>query len=264
MTPHRKYPTKSTGFSDFIATFATYCRILYNSCMGKVLAIVNQQGGVGKSTSSRHVAMTLAERGRRVLLVDFDPLSDTGTLLGVDGRNTGFVKCLEDSGGNVCCSPVHVQDSLDLLTSGKDLIGLELAIIGREGRERVLDSCLKAIKDSYEVVVIDTPSSLGLLTTNALVAADAALIPVRCNCFGQEGIAELMRTVGSVERTLNNRLNVLGFVATHVFRELRSSKLNIDDIRNNYGDMVFGSLIHKGEDLCIDYSELTDEILQCL
>lgn len=231
--------------------------------MSKVLAIVNQQGGVGKSTTSRYVARTLAGRGRSVLLVDFDPLSGTDTALGIDGKNTGLVKCLED-GVNVGDSLVHVQDCLDLLTAGKDLIGLELAIIGREGRERVLDSCLSAIKSRYEFVVIDAPSSLGLLTTNAMVAADAALIPVRCNYFGQEGIAELMRATGSVGRTHNSKLNVLGFVVTHVFRELRSSQLNIDDIRNNYGDMVFGSLIHEGEDLCIDYSELTDEILQCL
>ncbi len=231
--------------------------------MGKVLAIVNQQGGSGKSTSSRHVARTLAERGRRVLLVDFDPLSGTDTALGVDGSGTGLVRCLED-GGDVCGSLAHVRDNLDLLTAGKDLIGLELAIIGRERREWVLDSCLGTVRDSYELVVIDTPSSLGLLTANALVAADAALVPVRCNYFGQEGMAELMRTVGSVGRRLNERLNVLGFVVTHVFQNLRSSKWNIDDIRNNYGDLVFKTLIHEGEDLRADYSKLTDEILQCL
>lgn len=198
-----------------------------------------------------------------MLLVDFDPLSGTDTALGVDESGTGLVRCLED-GGDVCGSLAHVRDNLDLLTAGKDLIGLELAIIGRERREWVLDSCLGTVRDSYEFVVIDTPSSLGLLTANALVAADAALVPVRCNYFGQEGMAELMRTVGSVGRRLNERLNVLGFVVTHVFQNLRSSKWNIDDIRNNYGDLVFKTLIHEGEDLRADYSKLTDEILQCL
>lgn len=230
--------------------------------MGRVLAIVNQQGGVGKSTSSRSIARALSEQGRSVLLVDFDPLSNTDTMLGVDGRRTKFVKCLEDDESNVSDALVHIQDNLDLLTAGKDLIELELAIIGQERREQILDSCLSTIKDHYEFIIIDAPSSLGLLTANTLVAADAVIVPIRCNYFGQEGIAELMRMMGSISK-VNNKLKVIGFVVTHVFRNLRSSKLNITDIRNNYGNMVFTTLIHEEEDLKTDYSKLTNEILQC-
>ena len=230
--------------------------------MGSVLAIVNQHGGVGKSTSSRHIAQTLSGRGKSVLLVDFDPLSGTDQLLGFTGRQ--LVKHLTEADGKLGESISHVDEHLDLLTAGKDLIELELAMTGHERREYLLDKGLQTLKGSYDFVIIDAPSSLGLLTENALAAADAALVPVRCHYFGQEGIAELMHTIGMVSATLNDRLRILGFVITHVFQSLRSSQPNINEIRNNYGNLVFNTLIHEAEDLEADYSKLTDEILQCL
>lgn len=204
-----------------------------------------------------------------MLLVDFDPLSGTDQLLGRTDRQLGctnrqLVKHLTEADGKLGESISHVDEHLDLLTAGKDLIELELAMTGHERREYLLDKGLQTLKGSYDFVIIDAPSSLGLLTENALAAADAALVPVRCHYFGQEGIAELMHTIGRVCATLNDRLRILGFVITHVFQSLRSSQPNINEIRNNYGNLVFNTLIHEAEDLEADYSKLTDEILQCL
>ncbi len=231
--------------------------------MSNVLAIVNQKGGVGKSTSSVYLAKALSRMNHSVLLVDFDPLSNTPARFGIkDGHGRCLLSFLKGETA-IARSVIHVDGSFDLLTSGKDVVAVEVMAMNHAERELILSRALSMIRQEYDYIVVDAPSSLGLLTMNALAASDAALIPVRCDYFSYEGVSELLRTVGDVCKSLNSRLKVLGFVITHVFRELRSTPVNIRDIRKCFEGMVFDSMIYEDDELDTYYSQLANEIVPC-
>lgn len=230
--------------------------------MSNVLAIVNQKGGVGKTTSSIYLAKALSQMNHSVLLVDFDPLSHTPSRLEVKDQNRGLLSLLKGE-TDVDHSVIHVGNTFDLLTADQDVMAIEVMAMKCHEREQILSSALLPVRLNYDYIVIDAPSSLGLLTLNALAASDAVLIPIRCDYFSYEGIAELLRTVSDVCKNLNSRLKVLGFVITHVFKELRSTPINIHDIRRCFDGMVFDSMVYEDDELDKYYSKLANEIVPC-
>ena len=182
--------------------------------MGKTIAVVNQKGGVGKTTAAVNLAAALHELGLKVLLCDFDPQANATSGLGVDKRRT------KHSVYDVLIGDVSVADATvttkyaDVLPSSADLAGAAVELIGIPDREHQLEKALAAIKDAYDVILIDCPPSLELLTLNGLCAADSILVPVQCEYFALEGLSDLMGTLRMVKRRLNPRLEIFAVALT--------------------------------------------------
>lgn len=228
--------------------------------MGKVVAIVNHNGGVGKTTTAINLAKSFASHSLRVLLVDFDPMSNIGEKLGLSSENhTTLLDCI-NAGKDTLLSLVTTDEGIDLLPNNVNLIGFEIDHINAPDRERILSNALNGVTDRYDYVVLDTPSSLGLLTINALAAADYALIPVRCDYFAGEGLAELLQTIRDVKAELNPKLDLDGFVITHCNSAYRTMKRNIADIRNTFGELVFRNVVNENKDMQQCYDCLAREI----
>lgn len=221
--------------------------------MGKIIAIANQKDGNGKTTSALYIAYSLVELSHKVLLVDFDPLS-TLTRQVADTKNV--VSEVESS----CCKfdyssdhssetfqkcIINVDVNLDLYPANVNLIQFEVSNLNAENREMVLSTMLSQVKDNYDYILIDTPSSLGLLTTNALAASDFVIVPLRCDYFAGEHLAELLRIIGDISSSLNPGLELLGFIITHVNTQLRSAKKNIQDIRTCFGELVLSRVVEE-------------------
>lgn len=232
--------------------------------MGKIIAIVNQKGNVGKTTTSIHIAKSLARRKKNVLLIDLDPLSNMSNRLDITIADANLLlKCLNGETSIKDC--IHkIDDQFSWLPGGSNLISFEISAIYKIDREQVLISKLSSVCDSYDFVVIDTPSSLGLLTMNALVASDFIVVPVRCDYFANEGIAELLRTINDVSSSVNGKLRILGFFITHVNTKLRSCSKNMDDIKTCFDNMLFNSCVYEDNQLDRYYNRLTEEIISCL
>lgn len=230
--------------------------------MGKTIAIVNQKGGMGKTTTTDYLAKSLAKNMNKVLVVDFDPLSDIQTRYDIPVHDIlPLSACLEGTVSIERCVYTSNECGIALAIGGKDLIGFEIAVITRADRESMLARQIEDVKSDYDYILIDTPSSLGLLTMNAMVAADEVIIPIKCDYNLYEGMAELLRTLNDVRNTLNERLAIAGFLITHVNPQLRSAVLNVKDIRICYGDHVFKTLITDREDLTENYEQLATELL---
>ncbi|HEX3882778.1 MAG TPA: ParA family protein [Stellaceae bacterium] len=212
----------------------------------RIIAIVNQKGGVGKTTTAVNLATALAGAGRRVAVIDLDPQGNASTGLGVGPRARGVtsyeVLLGEAEFGGSCVETL--VPSLALLPSSPDLAGAELDLVERERREFRLSS---AIGDAagYDEVLIDCPPSLNLLTINALVAAAQILVPLQCEFYALEGIAQLMRTIERVQRGLNPRLMLEGIVLTMVDRRNNLCESVAADVRGHFGDRVYDTVIPR-------------------
>jgi chromosome partitioning protein len=229
--------------------------------MGKTIAIVNQKGGAGKTTTATGLAQTLAGNRKKVLLVDLDPLSSIATRYHIVAQSPStLADCME---GNAlleqCVSPSWTE-GLTVALGTHNLIGFEIAAMHQEDRESILARQLDRMNATYDYVLIDTPSSLGLLTMNALVAADEVLIPIKCDYTIFEGMAELLRTIDDVSTSLNAKLRIAGFLVTHVNPELRSTAINIKEIQTCYGDSVLHTLIPEGENLTDSFEQVATEL----
>jgi chromosome partitioning protein len=210
----------------------------------RVIAFANQKGGVAKTTSTLNLAVAFAERGLRVLAVDLDP---QGNLTMSQGFNPDEI---ERSMFDVLVHKLPVDQvihpaEIDIAVSSIDLAGAELALSSMIGRERALEKALAPVKGGYDYVLIDTPPSLGLLTINALVAADGVVVPVQCEYLSLRGLVQLESTLSMVRENLNPRVEIIGILPTMFDPRTIHSREAVEILEENFGDLVFGSRIRK-------------------
>lgn len=215
--------------------------------MGKIISIANQKGGVGKTTTSINLAAALAEKGKKVLLVDADPQANASSGLGVDIRelNNTIYECLIDS-VDPRTAVVHTEvKNLDILPSHMDLVGAEIELMNMDHRETRLKMVLSELSFDYDFVIIDCCPSLGIITVNALTACNSLIIPVQCEFFALEGIAKLLNTVKIIKSNLNPGLQIEGFLMTMFDNRLRLSQQVHDEVKRHFGDLMFNTVIAR-------------------
>jgi chromosome partitioning protein len=215
--------------------------------MGKIIAIANQKGGVGKTTTTVNLAASLGVLEKKVLLIDADPQANASSGLGVDvdAVAIGSYQVLEHSNtakeAIIKCSAPNV----DIIPSHIDLVAIEIELVDKENREYMLKEALASIKDDYDYILIDCAPSLGLITLNALTAADSVIIPIQCEYFALEGLGKLLNTIKSIQRLHNPDLDIEGLLLTMFDSRLRLSNQVVEEVQKHFNDMVFKTIIQR-------------------
>ncbi len=251
--------------------------------MGKVIVVANQKGGVGKTTTSVNLVACLGVLEKKTLLIDADPQANASSGLGIDVENIkgGTYQCLEHI--------VDIKDvilktntpNVDIIPTNLDLVAIEIELVDKSDREYRLKNILKSVKDQYDYIIIDCAPSLGLITINALTAADSVVIPIQCEYFALEGLGKLLGTIRSIQSIHNPDLDIEGLLLTMYDSRLRLSNQVVDDVKMHFEDILFKTMIQRNVKLseapsfgksiikydatskgAVDYLNLAKEILR--
>lgn len=215
--------------------------------MGKIIAVANQKGGVGKTTTSVNLAACLGVLEKKVLLIDADPQANATSGLGidVDTVENGSYQVLEHTlSAKQAIVPTN-SPNLDILPAHIDLVAIEIELVDKPNRENMLREALAPIKDVYDYIFIDCAPSLGLITLNALTAADSVVIPIQCEYFALEGLGKLLNTIKSVQKIHNPLLGIEGMLLTMYDSRLRLSNQVVDEVKKHFSSMVFNTIIQR-------------------
>ncbi|MEX0997859.1 MAG: AAA family ATPase [Flavobacteriaceae bacterium] len=215
--------------------------------MGKIIAIANQKGGVGKTTTSVNLAACLGVLEKKVLLIDADPQANATSGLGLDVEQVevGTYQLLEHSATAKEAIVKTDSPNLDIIPAHIDLVAIEIELVDMENRESMLKKAIEGLKDDYDFILIDCAPSLGLLTLNALTAADSVLIPIQCEYFALEGLGKLLNTVKSVQKIHNDKLDIEGLLLTMYDSRLRLSNQVVEEVKKHFNEMVFKTIIQR-------------------
>ena len=215
--------------------------------MGKIIALANQKGGVGKTTTTMNLGASLATLEKSVLIVDADPQANASSGLGVDIKEVecSLYECIVNKTDVRDAIYTTDIDNLDIIPSHIDLVGAEIEMLNMENRERILRQLLDPIRAEYDYILIDCSPSLGLITVNALSAADSVIIPVQCEYFALEGISKLLNTIKIIKNKLNPSLEIEGFLLTMYDSRLRLANQIYDEVKRHFQELVFKTVIQR-------------------
>lgn len=213
--------------------------------MGKIIAIANQKGGVGKTTTAINLSSSLAAAEVKILLIDIDPQANSTSNLGVRSKENSIYETIIGTKAASECVMDTYMPQLNLLPSNINLVGAEIEMIDMENRESLLKKAIEPIKNNYDYLIIDCPPSLGLLTLNALTASDSVLVPVQCEYFALEGLGQLLNTINIVKKHYNPNLYIEGVLLTMFDTRLRLSHQVADEVKKYFGDKVFETVIQR-------------------
>ncbi|WP_298901637.1 AAA family ATPase [uncultured Psychroserpens sp.] len=215
--------------------------------MGKIIAIANQKGGVGKTTTSVNLAASLGVLEKKVLLIDADPQANATSGLGivVEQVEVGTYQLLEHTASAEECIVETDSPNVDIIPAHIDLVAIEIELVDKDQREYMLKKAIAHLKSSYDYILIDCAPSLGLLTLNALTASDAVIIPIQCEYFALEGLGKLLNTVKSVQKIHNTDLDIEGMLLTMFDQRLRLSNQVVEEVQKHFSDMVFETIIQR-------------------
>ena len=215
--------------------------------MAKIIAIANQKGGVGKTTTAVNLSAAMAILEKKILLVDADPQANATSGLGIDvkSQKLGTYQLLEHTAKADQTIIPSRTPNLDLIPSHIDLVATEIELIDKKNREYMLKKALESVDNQYDYIIIDCAPSLGLITLNALAAADSLIIPIQCEYFALEGLGKLLNTIKSVQKIHNKSLDIEGLLLTMFDSRLRLSNQVVEEVQKHFGKMVFKTIIQR-------------------
>lgn len=215
--------------------------------MGRVIAVANQKGGVGKTTTSINLAACLAEKGMKVLAVDMDPQGNMTSGFGVDKNGLEYtiydVMCDECNVGE--CMLINVVPGLNLIPAGRELAGAEVELSGEPNMQYILKDILKNIRDKFDFIIIDCPPALGMLTVNSMTAADTVLVPIQCEFFALDGLSQLLYTINLIQKKLNKNLKLEGVVFTMYDSRTNLSLQVVENVKENLTQNIYKTIIPR-------------------
>lgn len=215
--------------------------------MGRIIAIANQKGGVGKTTTAINLSASLTESGKKVLTIDMDPQGNTTSGLGIDKNqieNTVYEMILEELPTEECIQP-SIMEGLDVIASNINLSGAEVELISLENKEFILKDKVEKLKSEYDYIIIDCPPSLNLLTINAMTTADTVLVPIQCEYYALEGLTQLMKTIDLIKERLNPKLEIEGVVFTMFDGRTNLSLQVVENVKENLDRNIYKTIIPR-------------------